>query len=114
MTSSFIGLFSQGSVASSNNPVLIVPALHTGPRAAKRSEDDVEGLEAKLLLMEGAKVMVTRNLFPRAYKWDDGCYPYLEPLQVQLLIYNRSYCLCTKSQSSFRSPLNNPDSNSSI
>ena len=45
-------------LGSSNKPVLIVPAMHTGPGATKTSEDDAEGLESKLLLMEGAKVML--------------------------------------------------------
>jgi hypothetical protein len=48
---------------ASNRPVLIVPAMHTGPGAAKRKEDDAERLRPKLLLMEGAKVMLTRNLW---------------------------------------------------
>ena len=48
---------------SSNRPVLIVPMMHTGPGATKTSEDDAEGLQSKLLLMEGAKVMLTRNLW---------------------------------------------------
>jgi len=52
--------FSQ--LAASNKPVLTVPALHKGPGAAKGSEDDAEGLQPKLL-MEGAKVMLTRNLW---------------------------------------------------
>jgi hypothetical protein len=62
-TNALVDQINLNRLASSNNPVLIVPALHTGPGAAKRSEDDAEGLEKKLLLMEGAKVMVTRNLW---------------------------------------------------
>lgn len=50
-------------LGSSNKPVLIVPAMHKGPGAAKTKEDDAEGLQPKLLLMEGAKVMLTRNLW---------------------------------------------------
>jgi hypothetical protein len=50
-------------LGSSNKPVLIVPAMHTGPGATKTSEDDAEGLQSKLLLMEGAKVMLTRNIW---------------------------------------------------
>ena len=46
-------------LSASNRPVLIVPAMHTGPGAAKQSEDDAERLQPKLLLMEGAKVMLT-------------------------------------------------------
>ena len=50
-------------LSASNKPVLIVPAMHTGPGAAKQSEDDADGLKPKLLLMEGANVMLTRNLW---------------------------------------------------
>ena len=50
-------------LSSSNKPVLIVPAMHTGPGAIKTKEDDAEGLRPKLLLIEGAKVMLTRNLW---------------------------------------------------
>ena len=45
-------------LGSSNKPVLIVPAMHTGTGATKTSEDDAEGLQPRLLLMEGAKVML--------------------------------------------------------
>jgi len=62
-TNALVDQINLNRLASSNKPVLIVPALHTGPGAAKQSEDDAEGLEAKLLLMEGAKVMLTRNLW---------------------------------------------------
>lgn len=47
----------------SNKPVLILPALHTGPGAKNESDDNAEGLQPRLLLMEGAKVMLTRNLW---------------------------------------------------
>ena len=50
-------------LGSSNNPVIIVPAMHTGHGAANTSEDDAEGLQSKLLLMEGAKVILTRNIW---------------------------------------------------
>jgi hypothetical protein len=36
---------------------------HIGKRASKESEGNTEGLQPKLLLMEGAKVMLTRNLW---------------------------------------------------
>jgi hypothetical protein len=38
-------------------------AMHTGRGAAKESEDNAKGLEKRLVLMEGAKVMLTRNLW---------------------------------------------------
>jgi hypothetical protein len=50
-------------ISSSNKLVLIVPGMHTGPGAAKTKEDDAEGLPPKLLLMEGAKVILTRNFW---------------------------------------------------
>jgi len=43
--------------------VLIVPGLHTGTGASKETDDNAEGLQPRLLLMEGAKVMLTRNLW---------------------------------------------------
>ena len=49
-------------LGSSSKPVLIVPAPHTGP-GAKTGEDDVEGLRPTLVLIEGAKVMLTRNIW---------------------------------------------------
>ena len=50
-------------LGASNKPVLIVPAVHTGAGTSKESEDNAEGLEPKILLMKGAKVMITRNLW---------------------------------------------------
>jgi hypothetical protein len=50
-------------LAVSNKPVLILPAVHTGPGASKVTDDNAEGLQPRLLLMEGAKVMLTRNLW---------------------------------------------------
>jgi hypothetical protein len=50
-------------LATSDKPVLTLPALHKGPGASKMSEDTADGLESKLLLMTGAKVMITRNLW---------------------------------------------------
>jgi hypothetical protein len=46
-------------LGKSNNPILTLPAMYTGPGATKVSEDTAEGLESKLLLMIGAKVMLT-------------------------------------------------------
>ena len=47
----------------SNKPILILPVLHTSAGASKESDDNEEGLQPRLLLMEGAKVMLTRNLW---------------------------------------------------
>jgi len=50
-------------MAGTGIPVLIVPARHMGPGAKTTSDDDAEGLHMKLLLMEGAKVMLTLNIW---------------------------------------------------
>jgi len=50
-------------IAVSNKPVLILPAVHTGTGASKVGDDNAEGLQPRLLRMEGAKVMLTRNLW---------------------------------------------------
>ena len=44
-------------------PVVRCKAKHNCPAARKASEEDADGLEAEILLAEGAKVMVTRNLW---------------------------------------------------
>jgi hypothetical protein len=44
-------------------PVLMIPAYHTGVGTNKVSEDVAEGLRRKIFLMEGAKVMLTRNIW---------------------------------------------------
>lgn len=46
-----------------DKPVLRCLAKHNLPEAKKASEEDAEGLERELLLAEGAKVMLTRNLW---------------------------------------------------
>jgi len=51
-------------MALTGKPVVIVPAHHTGGKAAETaSEDDTEGMPHKLLLMEDAEVMLTRNIW---------------------------------------------------
>jgi hypothetical protein len=49
-------------LATANKPVLIAPAKHTG-NGKRASDEDAEGLVKELLLTEGAKVMLTRNLW---------------------------------------------------
>jgi len=44
-------------------PVLCCKAKHNCTEAKKASEEDAEGLEKEVLLAEGAKVMLTRNLW---------------------------------------------------
>ena len=62
-TNALVVEFNHNRLDASNKPVLIVPETHTGPGVLKESEDNAEGLQPKLLLMEGAKVMLTRNLW---------------------------------------------------
>ena len=62
-TNALVDELNHNWLGASNKRVLIVPAMHTGPGASKESEDNTEGLQPKLLLMEGAKVMLTRNLW---------------------------------------------------
>jgi len=44
-------------------PVIRCKAKHNHPEAKKASDEDAEGLEKEVLLAEGAKVMLTRNLW---------------------------------------------------
>jgi ATP-dependent exoDNAse (exonuclease V) alpha subunit len=45
-------------------PVVRCPARHTGGRdASSATEEDAEGLEKEILLAEGARVMLTKNLW---------------------------------------------------
>jgi hypothetical protein len=62
-TNALVDEINYNRLGASNKPVLIVPAIHMGTGASKESEDTAEGLEPKLLLMEDAKVMITRNLW---------------------------------------------------
>jgi ATP-dependent exoDNAse (exonuclease V) alpha subunit len=62
-TNALVDNINQYRLGISNKPVLTLPAVHKGPGAKKASEDTAEGLESKLLLMTGAKVMITRNLW---------------------------------------------------
>lgn len=48
----------------SGRPVLSVPAYHTRPLiASQAAEDEAEGLKAKIYLMKGAPVLLTRNIW---------------------------------------------------
>jgi hypothetical protein len=38
-------------------------AKHNGPEAKKASEEDAEDLQKEVLLAEGARVMITRNVW---------------------------------------------------
>jgi hypothetical protein len=51
-------------LANLGNPVVCCPARHTGGReASSATEEDAEGLEKEILLAEGARVMLTKNLW---------------------------------------------------
>ena len=52
-------------MAASGNLVVLIPARHTGLGDSKASGDEAEGLVAKLKLIEGAKVMLTRNIWTK-------------------------------------------------
>ena len=51
------------SLKSLNVPIAQVNARHNTPAAAKLTSDDMGGLEPKLFLAKGARVMLTRNLW---------------------------------------------------
>ena len=67
-------------LAASAKPVICCKARHNHPDAKKASEEDAEGLEKEVLLAEGAKVMLTRNL------WTSKGALNSSPLQITLLI----------------------------
>ena len=50
-------------LAQTAPPVLRCMAKHNCSSAKKASADDADGLESMVLLAEGAKVMITRNLW---------------------------------------------------
>jgi hypothetical protein len=50
-------------MSGSGKPVLTLPARNKGPGASNASDDEAEGFAEKLLLMEGTKVMLTRNIW---------------------------------------------------
>jgi len=55
--------FNCWKLVASGKPVLHCHAKHDHSEAKKVKSDDAEGLEKELLVAEGAKVMVTRNLW---------------------------------------------------
>jgi ATP-dependent DNA helicase PIF1 len=78
-TNDKVNEINEAKLHEARTPVLIAPAPHTGPTAKRASEDQAEGLVPKLFLMEGAKVMLTHNLWTkqRFNKRDSGNNPYL-------------------------------------
>jgi hypothetical protein len=62
-TNALVDEINESKMSGSGKPVLTVPARNKGPGASAASDDEAEGLAEKLLLMEGAKVMLTRNIW---------------------------------------------------
>ena len=61
-TNALVDEIYKSKMSSLGKPVLTLLARNKGLEASKASDDDAEGLAEKLLLMEGAKVMLTRNI----------------------------------------------------
>jgi hypothetical protein len=55
--------FNSRRLAATAKPVLRCKAKHNHAEAKKAKADDADGLEQEILLAEGAKVMLTRNLW---------------------------------------------------
>ena len=55
--------YSHIHLAQCEEPVPILPAKHSSETARKASDEDAEGLHAKVLIAVGASVMLTRNLW---------------------------------------------------
>ena len=62
-TNALVDEINESKMSSSGKPVLTLPARNKGPEARNASDDDTEGFAEKLLLMERAKVMLTRNIW---------------------------------------------------
>ena len=52
-----------GRLSSLGKPVVKCVAKHNSPEAKKASEEDAEGLPKEIFLAEGARVMMTRNVW---------------------------------------------------
>jgi hypothetical protein len=50
-------------LSNTGQPVICCKAKHNHSEAKKASDDDADGLVKEVLLAEGAKVMLTRNLW---------------------------------------------------
>ena len=62
-TNALVDEINESKMSRSGKPVLTLPARNKGPGAGNASDDEAEGLAEKLLLMEGAKVMLSRNIW---------------------------------------------------
>lgn len=56
-------------LAALGKPVVLCKARHNGTEAKKASEEDAEGLQKEVLLAEGARVMITRNVWTSKGSW---------------------------------------------
>ena len=54
------------------NPVALIKAKYNNPKASKLTADDMGYLEPQLLLCEGARAMLTRNLWTEAELCNGG------------------------------------------
>ena len=81
-------------LSSSRKPVLCSKAQHNCSAGTKASEDDAEGFEQEVLLAEGAKVIMTHNLWIAKGKYLDSnislistmvCISILSPGVIQNL-----------------------------
>jgi hypothetical protein len=50
-------------LAALGKPVVRCKAKHKSAEAAKGSDEDAEGLQKEVLIAEGAKIMITRNVW---------------------------------------------------
>jgi hypothetical protein len=61
------------SLSTLGVPVVKCIARHTGgPEAKKASDEDAEGLQKEILLAEGAKIMITRNVWTSKGKFSSS------------------------------------------
>ena len=58
-----VALTNKTALVESARPVMRIPARNSGPGSEKANEQQTEGLASNLYLMNGAKVMITRNLW---------------------------------------------------
>ena len=62
-TKDSVNQYNHMCLARGEEPVLILPAKHNSEAARKASDEEAEGLHAKVLISIGASVMLTRNIW---------------------------------------------------